>query len=104
MKRNLLRGYASLSSLPCLPGYLCVRASPHPDKGPGIAAELRVMRLKQVLSYDRQFQGPASAPTEPHIRRSVGTHSLGRQGAHISKDLIKLQFLGKSKEDWTTIW
>ena len=83
-----------MSSLTCLPGYFCVDASLHADKRPGITRGLRVVRLKQVLPHDGEFHGPKGAPTEPYIAGCVGSHSLGRQGAHITKSLIKFQLLG----------
>src|SRR5258708_38668388 len=80
---------------PPLPRYFCVGASLDPDKSPGVASGFCVMGLEQVLSGQGQFKVAGEAPTEARIRRSVTFDELGRQCAHITKGLIKLQFLGQ---------
>src|ERR1700739_4330902 len=85
----------SLSSLRCLPGDLCVDGSLNTDKAAGVTGELRMLRLKQILTYDREVKRPGGVPTEPYICRSVGSHLLGGKVAHIAESLIKLQFPGQ---------
>src|SRR5260370_17484515 len=93
--RDPFRGCASLSSLPCLPGYLCVGASRDTHKSPGVTTELCMVRLKQVLPHDREVEGSCGAPTEPPIRRCVGFPPLCLQCTHIPKCLIELLFLAR---------
>src|SRR5260370_4251872 len=74
----------------------CVDASLYPDKRPWIARGLRMMRLKQVLSYYGEFHGPDGAPTEPYIGGGGGSHSLGGQGTHTNKNMVQIPFLGEN--------
>src|SRR4030081_3792225 len=82
-------------SVGLLPGYLRIDASLDPDQSSGIASELRVMWLKQILTNHGQFQLPGEVPAESCVGCAVTLHSLCRQGAYVAVRGIKLKTLGQ---------
>src|SRR5438445_4146722 len=79
---------AVASPLPRLPINLAVHASLHADSD-GVSCKLSMMRLKQVLPNDRQVQTGSGTPGESRICSGICSNSLGGQGTHIAKSLIK---------------
>ena len=54
-----------------------------------------MMRLKQILTVNRQLKGLGEMPTQPSIHGSVGMYPLHGQRADITVSRVKLKSLGQ---------
>src|SRR5712671_2109239 len=82
-------------SVGLLPGYLRIDASLDSDQSSRSASEFCMMRLKQILTNQRQFQLPAEVPAESCVHCAVTVHALCPQGAYVAVRRIKLKPLGQ---------
>src|SRR5262249_25685745 len=81
-------------------GQPCEHRSPYADQAPRISAVLRVMRLQQVLSDDRELAVPSQPLREANVRRVVRRNFdiASRQRAYIPPGQVECESMRDREE------